>query len=243
MLLSLLLLLMAPRWDHWYLAVVALAAAAAFVAVELRTPDPFIDLRVLGGNPALLATYGRNLLAYVVSYAFIYGVTQWLEQSRGLDPTQAGLLLLPTFVTGIVVTSLTGRRAEIRGKLMVGGLAQLLACALLLSADPTTPIWLLITVTLVLGVPQGLISLANQNAVYHQADPARMGSSAGLLRTFMYLGAMIAAAANGAFLKDGANTAGLHGLVLFMLGCAVLLLVATVADRSLRRVGAKPATP
>ena len=38
------------------------------------------------------------------------------------------------------------------------------------------------------------------------------------------------------------DQAGLHDLSLFMLGCAVLLLLVTVADRSLRRIGAVPPT-
>lgn len=91
---------------------------------------------------------------------------------------------------------------------------------------------------MLIGLPQGLNGLANQNALYHQADPARIGSSAGLLRTFTYLGAMAASAANAAFFTHGADTDGLHHLSMFMLAVAVLLLVTTLADRSLRKIGA-----
>ena len=101
----------------------------------------------------------------------------------------------------------------------------------------TTPIGVLVALSLVLGIPQGLVSLANQNALYHQADPARIGASAGLLRTFTYLGALVASAANGAFFGTAVDTTGLHELALFLLGCAALLLVLVLVDRSLRRVG------
>ena len=84
-------------------------------------------------------------------------------------------------------------------------------------------------------MPQGLNNLANQNAVYRQADEARLGSSAGLMRTFFYLGAITASAANGIVFRDGATTAGMHELALVMLAAAVLFLVLTLADRSLRR--------
>ena len=73
--------------------------------------------------------------------------------------------------------------------------------------------------------------------MYHQADPTRTGSSAGLYRTFFYLGAISAAAANGAFLADRADTPGLHHLALFLGPCAVVFLAVTLADRSLRRIG------
>jgi sugar phosphate permease len=191
---------------------------------------------VLGSNAPLMATYGRNLLTFIVSYAFLYGFTQWLEDGRGVNPSQAGLVLLPMFLIAIVVSSLTGRRREVRGKLVVGSIAQIVACALLLLLDAGSSVWLLVLIVVVVGIPQGLNSLANQNAVYHQADPELIGSSAGLLRTFTYLGAIVAAAANAAVFTRGADTAGLHHLAVFVLAVVALLLVASLADRSLSRI-------
>uniref|UniRef100_UPI00062551F3 MFS transporter n=1 Tax=Streptomyces odonnellii TaxID=1417980 RepID=UPI00062551F3 len=232
-LVSLLLFLMDTRLDRVWLLAVTVPAAAGFALRELRAADPFIDVRVFAGNVPLLATYARTLVAYTVSYSFIYGFTQWLEDGRGLSASAAGLVLLPTFAVGIVVSALTGRRAAVLGKLVVGAAVQLAACALLLALGDHTAVWILVAVTALLGLPQGLIGLANQNALYHQADPARMGASAGLLRTFMYLGAMVSSSATGAFFGRRATTAGLHGLAVFMLAAAAVLLVLTVADRSL----------
>jgi MFS family permease len=237
MLICLLLFLMSPRAAHWYLLLLAVAAAAGLVIRELRAGEPFIDLRLLGGNVPLLATYGRNLLASLVGYAFLYGYTQWLEAGRGLHAAEAGLILTPMFLTAIVVSAITGRRKAIAGKLLVGSATQIVACAVLLLLNPRSAIWVLVAVAMLVGIPQGLNSLANQNAVYHQADPTRMGSSAGLLRTFTYLGAIVASAANGAFLKRTADTTGLHHLAMFVLVAAALFLAVTVLDRSLPRVG------
>jgi MFS family permease len=234
-LVALLLFLMDPA--RWWLAPVAAAAGAAFAVRELRTAHPFLDLRVFAGNAALLATYARVLLAAIVSYAFLYGFTQWLEEGRGLSPSITGLVLLPVFGVGIAASALTGRNAAVRGKLVVGALAQTLACGLLLLFDGTSPIWLIVLGCVVMGVPQGLVSLANQNAVYHQADPERSGASAGLQRTFFYLGAIVASAATGGYLGDRADTPGLHHLAELLLGAAIAFVVVTVADRSLADVG------
>jgi MFS family permease len=236
-LVCLLLFLMSPRTTNWYLVALAAAAAAGLAIRELRAAEPFIDLRVLRGNLPLLATYARMLLAALVSYSFLYGYTQWLEAGRGLHAAQAGLVLVPMFLTAIVVAGITGRRRAVLGKLLVGSATQIVACAMLLLVGPGSAIWLLVGIALIVGIPQGLNNLANQNALYHQADPARMGSSAGLLRTFMYLGAIVAAAANGAFLGHRADTAGLHHLAVFILAVAVVLLVLSALDRSLRRIG------
>ena len=229
---GLLVFLMDPV-ARWPLGVLAAAPGAGLVGWELRAPAPFLDLRLLGGNRPLLATYGRALLSAVVSYALLYGYPQWLEQGRGLSASATGLALLPIFLAGIGVAALTGRRPEIRGKLVVGAVAQVALAGLLLLLGPHSPVWMLVAVALLAGLPQGLANLANQNAVYHQADPARVASSAGLLRTFFYLGAIVAATVNGAVLTPVADTAGLHDLALVMLAAAVLFLVLTVADRSL----------
>lgn len=237
-LICLLLFLMNPGTGTWYLPVLTVAGAAGFLWRELRARQPFIDVRVFGGNLPLVATYGRALLCYVVSYAFLYGYTQWMEQGRGLTASQTGLVQLPLFLTAIVVSTLTGRRQAIRAKLLVGAVGQIAASALLLFLHAGSAVWMLVGVVVVLGVPQGLNSLALQNAVYHQADAERIGASAGLLRTSGYLGAIVASAANGAFFAKRADTGGLHHLAWFLVAVSGLFLVVTVADRSLRGLGA-----
>ena len=116
-LVSLLLFLVTPEVRLWFLPVITVVAVAVLVGWELRVPAPFLDLRLLAGNGPLLATYARSLLTAISSYALLYGFTQWLEEGRGLGPSLAGLVLLPIFGAGIVVSTLTGRRPEIRGKL------------------------------------------------------------------------------------------------------------------------------
>jgi MFS family permease len=232
-LVALLLFLMEPATDLWYLLVIAAAAATAFVVRERRANDPFVDLQLLAGNRPLVVTYLRSLLAALISYCFLYGYTQWMEDGRGLSASQAGLVLLPLFGTGILVSTLTGRRAEIRVKLVVGAITQVIVCAMLLLLNDHSPIWMLVLIAVVLGIPQGLMNLANQNALYHQADPDRIASSAGLLRTFMYLGAILSSVASGALLGDQADSLGLHHLAVFMIVAALLATALILPDRSL----------
>ncbi|MDD7930998.1 MFS transporter [Actinomycetospora straminea] len=244
-LVSLLLFLTHLRADLWWLVALTVVAGAALTWWELRAPLPFLDLRLLGGNRPLLATYARALLAAITSYALLYGYTQWLEEGRGLSSQVAGLVLLPVFGTAILVSSATGRRPEIRGKLVVGAVGQVVVAALLLLLDAGSGVGALVVLALLAGVPQGLTNLANQNAVYAQADPDRLGSSAGLMRTFFYLGAIAASAANGIVFRDGATTAGMHELAVVMLVASGLFLVLTLADKSLGRTtlrsGSSPA--
>ncbi|MGO4679679.1 MFS transporter [Microbacterium sp. 2MCAF23] len=220
-----------------WLLVVALAAGTVFVWWERRVPDPFVDVRVLSGNRPLLLSYVRSLLTATISYTFVYGFTQWLEDGRGLSPTVAGLVLLPVFAAGIAVALAFGRRPEVVGKLLVGSAAQLVAGILVLFMTGSSPVWFLVLAMLVLGIPQGLNNLAIQNSLYYQAEPARIASSAGLLRTFFYLGAIVSAVIYGNVYGARATTAGLHVLGWVVVGIAVVFLLVTVFDRSLLRIG------
>jgi len=230
-----LLFLMAPSAAHWYLLLVAALLAAALAARELRTADPFIDLRMLGANRPLLLTYVRQILYSTVTYSMLYGFTQWLEQGRGLSESGSGLIMLPLSLSAIGVATLTGRRKEIRGKLVVGSSVAAVAAAMLTLLRSGSPIWMLIVVAVLSGLPQGLNGLANQNALYRQAPAERMGTASGLLRTFQYGGAMIASAAIAGVFPHRATTHGLHLLALAMLVCTGLLLAITLLDPSLRR--------
>jgi MFS family permease len=237
-LIALLLFLMNPHVDSWYLFVIAAGVATLFVARELHHRAPFIDLKLLGGNVPLLITYSRALLAYVVSYSFLYGITQWLQDGRGLSAAHAGLITLPLFATGIVVSAITGRHQALRGKLFVAAVGQLVACGLLLVLDHSSPVWMLVLVMAIFGIPQGLNSIALQNAVYRQANPDDIGASAGLLRTFGYLGAIVSSAAQAGFYGQRASTEGMHELAQLLLGVSVVFLLVNVLDRSLNRSAA-----
>ena len=233
MLSTLLLFLMSPRVAHVYLLLGTVTAAAGFGRRELRTAEPFIDLRVFGGNVPLLATYLRQTLTYVLTYSFIYGFTQWLEEGRALEASTAGVVILPVSLAAITSATLSGRRAGVRGKLVVGTLSLLAASAILLVLGAHSPIWLLLVVGVLAGLPQGMNTLANQNALFRQADARRMGTASGLLRSFQYLGAMLSSATVAVVFRTGAHTGGLHHLAVVMIGCGLLLLVAVLVDRSL----------
>ncbi|TPW74837.1 MFS transporter [Schumannella soli] len=243
-LLPLLVVIMEPTAGLTWMLIVAVLAGAGFVLRELRTTEPFIDLRMIGGNRALLSTYVRATLTALVSYTFLYGFTQWLEHARGLSPAAAGLILLPTFAIAIVVSALTGRVARLRPKLSVAAAAQLISCVIMLFASAQSPLWMLVAAAVVMGVSQGLANVTNQQALIAVAPAAQMGSAAGIMRTFFYFGAILSGAATALFFGAAADTDGLHRVAIVSIAASSLLLVLTLVDRSLRpRVAAPVPAP
>ena len=238
MMVTLLLFLMNPHINDIFLLIIAVAALVVFVFCELRVAaEPFIPLSVLRGNKPLIATYIRTLLTATACYSFIYGFTQWLQEGRGLSPSVSGMITIPMFFVGLLVTSLTGKSPKIFMKLLIGSVACVAAFVQVLFLRSNSAIVFLLIITAVVGIPQGLNNLANQNALYHQALPEQLASSTGLMRTFQYLGAILASVANGAFLRNGAYTGELHYMAAFQVAISAGLVALVVLDRSVRKIG------
>jgi predicted MFS family arabinose efflux permease len=199
---------------------------------ERRAAEPFLDLRALAGNRALTSTYLRVGLTYTAFYLIFYGLPQWLEQSRGLDVTGTGLVLLPLAGLGAVTVLLASRLERWRGPrplLIIGSAAMLLGGMLLagvLHAD--SALWLLVAVSALLGLPNGFNNMGNQTEMYRAADADSIGAASGLYRTFQYIGANVAAALLELTFAGPPSDPGLHRMGLVVAGAALVLLMAAV---------------
>jgi MFS family permease len=225
---SLLVFLMDVGEPHWWLCALALGLVAAFVGWELRADTPFLDVRMLVRNRELTATYARYAVTFLVSYSFLYGWTQWLEQSAGRSVAVTGLLLTPSFVVGSVCSALGARDRRVRGPLLIGTCALVLGSASLMLLDGDAPVWTLIGVSMLFGVPTGLNVVGNQAAMYAQAPDDQIGVASGLLRTFMYLGAVLSTSLIGTAFGQRATDTGLHNLALVLTVASVVLLAGTL---------------
>ncbi|MFI0227159.1 MFS transporter [Streptomyces lydicus] len=220
-----------PQW-------VLLAPTAALTAVlvwwQLRRPEPFIDLRMLAGNRALVLTYLRQGLTYLVIYCVLYGFSQWLEEAHGYSSFHAGLIMLP--MSGAAAfCSLAGARTKgIRAPLTVAAACLAAGSGVFLLLQGTSPLFALLCAAALFGVPQGLASTGNQAAVFVQAPPDGVGAAAGLQRTAQYLGAITASGLIGLLYGQRAGDPGLHRIALIGVVLGLLLLALTLADRTLR---------
>lgn len=111
-------------------AVLSVAFLAAFIATELRSRTPLINLRVFRNN-RFSAVFLAFLLVNLSYMGMLYLIPFYLDINMGLSPTVSGLyLLVPSVVTLISVVPLS-RMADSRKRRRAFGL---LASAMLLIA-------------------------------------------------------------------------------------------------------------
>ncbi|MGW1377044.1 MFS transporter [Streptomyces sp. NPDC002446] len=183
---------------------------------------------------ALLRTYLRQGLTYLVIYCVLYGFSQWLEEAHGYSPFHAGLIMLP-MSGAAALCSLAGARTKgLRAPLAVAAAALAAGSAVFLVLQGTSPLIALLCAGALVGVPQGLAATGNQAAVYAQAPADGVGAAAGLQRTAQYVGALAAAGLIGLLYGQRAADSGLHQIALIGVVLGGLLLALTLADRTLR---------
>lgn len=97
------------------LAAAGLAVLAVFVRFERRTPDPLVDMEVLG-RPTVLVTNGAMMLLGMGMFGVFVLIPQLAQTDPdaagygfGLTATESGLLMLPGSLAMLVAASLAGR--------------------------------------------------------------------------------------------------------------------------------------
>ena len=231
---GLLLFLSALPHASWPLLAATILLWAAELAWELKAAHPFFDLRLLIRHAALARTYLRFALIFLSCYLVLYGLSEWIEASRGLSELYTGLLLLPmTVVSGLVIPPMA-RRNLVRGPIVWSAVACLAAgaVALLLPGNAWLAVTLIITV--LLGFAQGAAS-SNQLALYGQAPPEVLGTASGLMRSFGYFGSIASSAVTGIVFRHHVSDSGITTIALIMTGASVVLLAISVLDRQLPR--------
>jgi MFS family permease len=220
-----------PQWIALGLAVVL---AAALVAWELRAGQAFFDVRLLAANLALTRTYLRFALTSLCIYTVLYGVSQWLEAARGFSAQDAGLLLLPMTGLSAVILRPISQRNLVRGPLIAAGISSIAGAVGVLLLGAGTATIGIIAVTLIFGITLGTFASSNQTALYTQAEAQQMGTAAGLLRTFGYIGSIASSAIISIVFHSRVTDHGLHTIAVTMIAASAAGLLLVLADRSLR---------
>jgi EmrB/QacA subfamily drug resistance transporter len=167
-------------------AVVGVASSVLLVRVELRRPDPMLDLRLLGDR--LFRTSNLVcLFAYAAFLGLLFVMPLFLQEARGASALSSGLTTFPEAV-GVLLSSqlVVGRLYPRVGprRLMTGGLlglTALTASMALLTAD--TSQWVIRLLMLLTGAAMAYVILPQQAATFATITPAATGRASAIYNT------------------------------------------------------------
>ena len=183
------------------LAVLAVAAAAAFCMVELRVVEPILPLHVFK-NRNFSLTMALTFLTGLAMFGALTFLPLYQQTVQGASPTLSGLMLTPMMlgvtVTSIVAGQVTTRTGRYKIFPILGGAIMGAGMYLLTGLGISTTKTTLAIYYVVLGLGMGflmqMVSLIAQNSV-QQKD---MGVASSARMFFQQIGGSLGVAAFGA---------------------------------------------
>lgn len=244
-------------WGVWSDRVLALVLGsfvlfALLAWVELRHPDPLVNVRVLRTRP-MVATNAVTLLTGGAAFANFLLTSQFAQAEGdygfGYSATAAGMLMLSSSVTTFFAGPLVNRVGPVLGmrNVLAGGAL----CAGVGTAFPAlayTQPWHFVLSGALMGLGAGLVLAASANLVVHLVSEEEVGVATGLNTVFRTIGAALASVVLASVLAasvgpeggqptvDGFRAAYLVGGCAGALGC--LIAFAVPSRRS--RIGTSP---
>jgi MFS family permease len=195
------------------------------VVVELRHQKPFIDVKILSLNLMLNTTFLRQIGINFIIYLVLYGLPQWMEQSKHISPSNVGLIMLPLSLTAMALSLLIAKNKNYKSLLTIGVACIIAATLGIFMLHAASSVYLIVAITVIIGAAMGILTVANQATLYAEAPDDQVGVSFGLFRTVGYIGAILAGSSLKHQFKTGASDAGLHSLALFcLIACAMIVL-------------------
>jgi EmrB/QacA subfamily drug resistance transporter len=183
------------------LAVLAVAATAAFCMVELRVAEPILPLHVFR-NRNFSLTMALTFLTGLAMFGALTFLPLYQQTVQGASPTLSGLMLTPMMlgvtVTSIVAGQVTTRTGRYKIFPILGGaimgVGMYLLTGLGISTTKTTSAIYYVVLGLGMGFLMQMVSLIAQNSV-QQKD---MGVASSARMFFQQIGGSLGVAAFGA---------------------------------------------
>jgi predicted MFS family arabinose efflux permease len=208
---------------------------ATFVAVELRSSAPMVQLRLLG-NRLFCTTQVTSFFASAGFIGVLFLVPLFLQEARGASPLEAGLTTFPEALGVVVSTQVVARLYPLVGprRLMAGGLV-LMATAIVLLAlvGLDSGPWVVRALMFTIGAGMANVFLPNQAASLATISRADTGRATTIANVQRQVGAAVGVAALGSVLAAvgaiGGDSSGFTAYRVAFLVAAVLALIGAVS--------------
>jgi MFS transporter, DHA2 family, multidrug resistance protein len=179
------------------LSLVAAATLGAFVMLEFITPQPLVNIRLLGRRNFGLGTLGNFLLGFAL-YASAYLLPQYLAVTQGLDSEQAGEVIAWTGLPQLVLIPLVPllmRRFDARLLVGTGLLIFAVSCFMNMTLDQNYGAPQLFWPNIVRAIGQAIVMTPLSAIAMLAVAPQEAGGASGLFNMMRNLGGAIGTAA------------------------------------------------
>lgn len=176
-----------------YLLALAVIVMAVFFQWELHSENPILKVSVFRNNTVFTFSNLAALINYSATFGIAFLLSLYLQYIKGYGPQTAGLILISQPIVQAVFSPPAGRlsdRVEPRIVASTGMSLCVVGLVLFTFLVPTTPLVLIITSLVFMGLGFALFSSPNTNAIMSSVDKCDYGVASGMVSTMRLLGQM-----------------------------------------------------
>jgi MFS family permease len=197
---------------------------------ERKGEDPLIATRLFH-NRVSNRGLGTQLIQWLILQGTFFVISVFVQQVRGYNAIQTGLVLTPAIVGMLVTSAAAGRLAGRRTQTVLvraGFITTTLGIALLLAlVREASGIWTFVPGLLLIGAGVGVMLTSSVNVVQSAFPERDQGEISGLSRSVSNLGSSLGVALAGSIIA-AASVPGRHPFALSLTIMAVISLIGVV---------------
>lgn len=162
-----------------------------FVKWEMRTPSPIFNMDLFRRNKVFAFSNLAALINYSATFAVSFFMSLYLQFIKGLDPQEAGMILMSQPIMQAIFSPLAGKLSDRTEPRMVASIGMgLTAVGLFLFTflDQKTTTFFIILSLILLGLGFALFASPNTNAIMGSVEKKFYGVASGTLGTMRNTG-------------------------------------------------------
>jgi EmrB/QacA subfamily drug resistance transporter len=183
-----------PHAIGWVLICTGIILFVFFFLIESRSQHPVIDVKLFTQNKLFAFSNIAALINYSATFAIVFFLSLYLQQIKRLTPQQAGMILLIQPLVMTIISPLTGRlsdKIEPRFLATAGMTLSTIGLAVFAFLGENTPIPLIISVLVTVGLGFSLFSSPNMNTIMSSVAIDQYGVASGISSTMRALGQIV----------------------------------------------------
>jgi EmrB/QacA subfamily drug resistance transporter len=183
-----------PSATGWIFLIIGTLMAVVFILFEKRGSNPVFDIRLMLHNRIFAFSGLAALIHYSATSATGFFISLYLQYLKGFDARTAGLIMISQPIAMALLSPLAGRLSDKYNPGVIASIGMGLTATgliLLCFITPSTPVYKIVALLLLMGIGFGLFSSPNSNAIMSSVEKQHLGVASGVVGTMRMVGQML----------------------------------------------------
>ncbi len=180
-----------PELIGWVLMSAGFICLIAFWFIESKSTFPVFETKLFTNNRLFAFSNIAAMINYSATFAIVFLLSLYLQKIKALSPRDAGMILIAQPIVMAVLSPVAGRLSDkIQPRFLATTGMSICTAGLIAFAflTPTTPIWIIVCLLVLMGLGFAMFSSPNMNTIMGSVDKSQYGLASGTSATMRVLG-------------------------------------------------------